>query len=309
VDPQRDMSTIVELIAIGFEGELDPQGQKVLTQMRRMARFSSLTSWMMGATDMQFRGFVWVEAGQVVGNLSVRTALPSHRRGMLIGNVVVHPDYRGQGIGRALMESAIDLAHNRSMRWLGLEVREDNAVACGLYHRLGFRTVGRMQHLVRPGGVPWPQRRADDRGWSPSAPGDKLAWNQLASTVYSHRQRRVLETRPGHYAFGGWERKLRLWFEGQRETAWLDTKVKPRLALRVKTDRRHHFHLWTLLVHPRSDAGDVRAVIGRALAMSRRYPPWPTVAMVADWAPLVQRLGRVGFAHHRTLLQMMLELA
>ncbi|TDO08678.1 MULTISPECIES: GNAT family N-acetyltransferase [Halomonas] len=50
----------------------------------------------------------------------------------------VHPDARGGGLGRRLLEALEDKALAREAEVLGLEVRVDNQAALGLYQRMGF---------------------------------------------------------------------------------------------------------------------------------------------------------------------------
>ena len=64
--------------------------------------------------------------------------------------IAVHPDYRGQGIGAALMGRFIDQARQRGAERLFLEMREGNP-AGSLYRRFGFTTVGRRRHYYRRG--------------------------------------------------------------------------------------------------------------------------------------------------------------
>jgi ribosomal protein S18 acetylase RimI-like enzyme len=52
------------------------------------------------------------------------------------------PQARGKGVGSALIAAAEDTARSRGCRALRLEVRTDNAVALGLYERLGYRRTG-----------------------------------------------------------------------------------------------------------------------------------------------------------------------
>ena len=55
-----------------------------------------------------------------------------------IHDIVVHPDYRGAGVGQALMGAAHDLARTRGCCKLTLEVLSGNAVATRSYARFGF---------------------------------------------------------------------------------------------------------------------------------------------------------------------------
>lgn len=59
-----------------------------------------------------------------------------------ITNVAVLPQYRGRGIGKALVAAAVQGAKERNCEFITLEVRESNTVAISLYASLGFENVG-----------------------------------------------------------------------------------------------------------------------------------------------------------------------
>ena len=48
------------------------------------------------------------------------------------------PDRRGQGLGRALMEAAIELARHKGADHMDLGTSEDDVAARALYESLGF---------------------------------------------------------------------------------------------------------------------------------------------------------------------------
>jgi mycothiol synthase len=54
----------------------------------------------------------------------------------------VHPDYRGQGLGEAVIGAGMALLKNRGVRHIDLEVDSANSAARGLYLKLGFKKVG-----------------------------------------------------------------------------------------------------------------------------------------------------------------------
>jgi ribosomal protein S18 acetylase RimI-like enzyme len=71
------------------------------------------------------------------------SAKPKTRHSALVVGMVVQPEARRQGTGRALMLAAI--AHGRArpgLRAMRLTVTEGNAAAIGLYAALGFRAWG-----------------------------------------------------------------------------------------------------------------------------------------------------------------------
>lgn len=55
-----------------------------------------------------------------------------------IHDLAVLPEWRGKGIGRALLANAEDRARRRGCCKLTLEVQDDNAGALGLYESFGF---------------------------------------------------------------------------------------------------------------------------------------------------------------------------
>jgi L-phenylalanine/L-methionine N-acetyltransferase len=59
--------------------------------------------------------------------------------------MAVHDDHRGQGIGSALMEAAVDLADNGlNILRIELEVYTDNEAALRLYKKFGFAIEGTL---------------------------------------------------------------------------------------------------------------------------------------------------------------------
>lgn len=59
-----------------------------------------------------------------------------------VTNVAVHPDWRGRGIGEAIMRALMARALERGATRMTLEVRVSNHVAQNLYLKLGFRPAG-----------------------------------------------------------------------------------------------------------------------------------------------------------------------
>jgi len=57
--------------------------------------------------------------------------------------------YRGQGIGKRLMEACIAKARQRGITRIELQARVDNVRAIGLYERMGFVREGRKHNGMR----------------------------------------------------------------------------------------------------------------------------------------------------------------
>ncbi len=64
-------------------------------------------------------------------------------------NVAVSPEFRRQGIAKALILALIEGLKARQSHCLTLEVRNSNAPARALYEKLGFLEVGRRKNYYR----------------------------------------------------------------------------------------------------------------------------------------------------------------
>jgi ribosomal protein S18 acetylase RimI-like enzyme len=70
--------------------------------------------------------------------LRFRLSISTPRLECYLQELYVVPDRRGQGLGRALMEAAIELARERGADGMDLGTSEDDVAARGLYESLGF---------------------------------------------------------------------------------------------------------------------------------------------------------------------------
>jgi ribosomal protein S18 acetylase RimI-like enzyme len=98
-----------------------------LAERFRMLLDEGLTSVLLagdapdGLAVMRFRPSIW------------STALECY-----LAELYVVPERRGQGLGRALMETAIELARERGADHMDLGTSEDDVAARALYESLGF---------------------------------------------------------------------------------------------------------------------------------------------------------------------------
>ena len=58
-----------------------------------------------------------------------------------LGNIVTHPDYRGNGFGRAVT-ARLCRSLSETVDYIGLNVKSDNEIAISMYKGLGFEIVG-----------------------------------------------------------------------------------------------------------------------------------------------------------------------
>jgi ribosomal-protein-alanine N-acetyltransferase len=86
----------------------------------------------------QATGLVAIEEGKLLGYVGMICVLDEGQ----IVNVATHPDSRRRGVGRALMSAIEQLAKDRGIVFLSLEVRESNIAARSLYSSLGWVECG-----------------------------------------------------------------------------------------------------------------------------------------------------------------------
>lgn len=141
-DPARDLDAVADLVELCFASTLDADGHRYLRQMRSAARnpnLMRLAGSLGDALSFPMSGFVWVDNGKLVGNLSLIPFPGRNKRTYLIANVAVHPDFRRKGIARALTNAALKHLHSIGTEFPWLQVRDDNPPAIQLYESLGFQ--------------------------------------------------------------------------------------------------------------------------------------------------------------------------
>ena len=93
-----------------------------------------LSCWIVAVCDGVVAGYV---GSQTVGQESDMM------------NLAVSPEFRGQGIGRELVNALVSRLGENGASSLTLEVRASNTAAIGLYEQCGFLTVGRRPGYYR----------------------------------------------------------------------------------------------------------------------------------------------------------------
>ncbi|MBD9447161.1 GNAT family N-acetyltransferase [Rhizobium sp. RHZ01] len=127
----------------GFHAALDvvARERKYLT-MLEAPQLPQTRSFVLGMIDKGNPQFVALDEGRVVGWCDItRHFRPtqSHRGSLGMGII---PGYRGNRLGRRLMEAALNAATDVGLIRIELFVHTDNARAIALYDRVGFRREG-----------------------------------------------------------------------------------------------------------------------------------------------------------------------
>ncbi len=121
-----------------FNSEFDeptPGAPRLAARVRELLPAGEITVLLGGAGPdgiavLRFRADIWTQGLECY-----------------LAELYVVPDRRGQGLGRALMEAAIELAREQGAVYMDLGTSEDDRAARGLYESLGFSNRG-----GKPGG-------------------------------------------------------------------------------------------------------------------------------------------------------------
>jgi ribosomal protein S18 acetylase RimI-like enzyme len=141
VEAMRDFINTLsrERTFILFQGEqlsLEEEQQYVARKLEQIARNEAVQL-------LAFSG------ENLIGSSDI-TMLSGVEQHVGVFGLVIADGFRGQGLGRLLMETVISeaIAHLPSMKIIKLDVFGNNPIAIRLYEKLGFREYGRL-----PGGV------------------------------------------------------------------------------------------------------------------------------------------------------------
>ncbi len=101
-------------------------------------------------------GFEWVienlENGEIIAEIHCYQLAPRSFAHVLSElTIAVHPDYQGQGIGKAIFSHLLQYIrqHRPDILRVELITRESNHHAIGMYKQLGFKVEGRLEGRIR----------------------------------------------------------------------------------------------------------------------------------------------------------------
>jgi ribosomal protein S18 acetylase RimI-like enzyme len=88
-----------------------------------------------------------LQDGRVVGFVTTRDQVPGLRG--RIADLAVAADFRGHGLGRRLIDAAVEMLRQAGYRQVQIETLESNPVGRHLYPRMGFREVARQLYYAK----------------------------------------------------------------------------------------------------------------------------------------------------------------
>ncbi len=308
-NPLRDIRPMIELVELSFAEDLDPQSRQMLNEMRTLARVGGPLVWLLGKTSPTLRdlfsGYVWMEEGCIVGNITVHRR---HRgkKGWFISNLAVHPHHRGRGIAHRLMMEGMELARKRGGQRVSLEVRTGNVAAQQLYQKLGFIKVDSVSkmRLERVCGVrPVSSGEQEIRGVK------RQEWRelyQLAEDAFSAEAKEIVPVREDDYRLNFAQRLMTSigdLLKGQRVYRLAAQRDDRFLAvLTLRTGGTLASHSLAMMVHPDHRGEVEEALLTEALSTLDAYPSRRLLATIhPSYEEVLDVFRRYGFVEEQTL--------
>jgi len=315
-NPFTDMAAVADLISESFAPYLDAPGRHSIEEMRRFGRanwlfrlfWRSVQAWQFWLT-----GFVWTEAGQIIGNVTLQ-AIDRHQRRWRIANVAVRPDQQRRGIARSLLERTLAEARSRGGEWALLEVRAGNRVAIHLYESMGFQRYG--------GHVSWSfaaDRLAafSEERWPILQPLHAQDWHALWELVHDASSPQTEWWQPFRPAasqklldcdLGEWMRR-RLG-RGRLHTLGLwHNRYQLAAFLRLESDPKTRQHKLWLILRPDQEAEQYRRLVAVGLTLAKKAFTAPVSLETSyDDRDRFSILQDIGFQKSRDTLYMRCDL-
>ena len=132
--------------------KIEPMNESHIKDLALHEKQCFSVPWSAGALRAELekensRFFVAITRNEVSGYIGANNVLGE----VYIDNIAVFYNYRGFGIGTALLKHLIKVSEEENCEFITLEVRESNSDAIKLYEKLGFKNVGvRKNFYDRP---------------------------------------------------------------------------------------------------------------------------------------------------------------
>jgi RimJ/RimL family protein N-acetyltransferase len=137
-----DTRAMAELFAAVAEERNGIASEPPVDLAERTARFAASIA----------ESLVAVDGDQVIGMIHIEVS----RHGFGELGMLVDREWRGRGVGSAMIQAAIDWAREHGLHKLSLEVFTHNTAAIALYRKSGFTEEGhRVRHYRRASGELW----------------------------------------------------------------------------------------------------------------------------------------------------------
>jgi ribosomal protein S18 acetylase RimI-like enzyme len=302
------MRQVANLVATVFADELDSRGRGALREMQFVGRLSPMLGDALSIAlfNEYISGHVWVEGGQVIGNVTLQSVDQAGSR-WRISNVAVLPSYRRRGIARTLMLDALREVAQRQGNWTVLQVRADNDGAHDLYLSLGFADVSRdavYRLPATPQRIPPPDARLEQL--RPLTGGDLLDLARASRTALAQWADPI---RSQDYqiglgkAAGEWFGRLVGFYRVERWGIWDDRMLLG--AVETRANWSSDYFVMRLAVRPSARGRFEEALIARGLMSLAQAGAMPVmIEHDGEHVEATEALLRFGFKPQRDLITM-----
>lgn len=241
VNLRTDLAPLADLMEVVFADSMDQGGRAAVREMRYLSRVGVGISLLPGLNDLTHginMGYVWVEDGNLVGNVSIYPTSRPYRNTWIIANVGVHPDYQRRGIATRLMRTSLEAIRSRGGEMAILQVDSDNEPACRLYERLGF--------VIERAWITW--RRSSSVRIPPPITEQAVYVTHRRRGEWQAEFELAQRVRPTAKGGIGWQRPLDISLFRKpllnQINDWLNMRSEERLVIRAADESRLLASLW-----------------------------------------------------------------
>jgi ribosomal protein S18 acetylase RimI-like enzyme len=308
-NPVLDLRPTTELIELAFGEALDPVSREALREMRALAWLFGPLFCLLNATRIPlaetYGGFVWVEEGRIVGNVTVHRRY-GEKKGWFISNLAVHPDYRRRGIARSLVSAGMQMAQQKGAGRISLEVKADNLAARRLYEGLGFTEVDSVSSLKLDYLAPLSPVPLEGYTIQIAKPAQWRELHHLTEEALSPEAREIAplgEEFQQPSLLGRLASGIGDFLQGRTTIRLAACRQDQFAALIVlRTGGFLGVHTLTLMVHPAHRGKVEEALLANALSALAASRPCPVRAQIRpSYRDALNTLTRYGFAEESTL--------
>ncbi len=251
-DATRDLGAVARLLEEAFRDESAIAFSRV-PMMRELGIFMWTLNYIPTFPE-NISGFVWLEEGRIVGNLTL-TRDEGWSDRYFISNVAVKREYRRKGIARQLVRAALDELRVHSAKWALLNVRPTNPGAIQLYKEFGFQEIEMRGEWALSGSTSLPLQKKEGNialrplRWSDHRGVVELARAATPATVKQFRRQEI----NSYWLY--WEDRVTEivtdFFIGQMTRRWvIEQNGKLGALVTVRRQRVFSPHRIEVQVHP-----------------------------------------------------------
>ncbi len=242
VNLHSDLRPLADLIELAFANSMDSAGRSAIRELRYLSHMGAalrlITRFNSLAEGISL-GFVYMVAGELVGNVSIYPANFPRELGetWLLANVAVHPRHQRSGIAHQLVASSLEALRSRGATRVILQVDCANEAALRLYEAGGFSYERAWVH--------W---RRSSRARASAAPRHDFHITRLRRNEGAAEFALAQSARPNSRGGLGWLKPLRKadfcpspW---QRARKWLSMNSIEKLIIRSGDQREILASCW-----------------------------------------------------------------